>query len=64
MRLKGSSHQKTDPLARSNVWLNATREKTAVLMNVEKIVANHIQKLQFMDLRYEDGFDVESLDSF
>lgn len=55
MKLKGGSHPKWDKR-----WGNSSQEQVSSYMDVKKILSVPVQKLQFMDLRYEERISVEA----
>jgi YD repeat-containing protein len=60
MKLRGSSASKVDV---GGHWKNASRAQVSKYMDIDNIFSDPIKKLQFMDLHYQKGISVESLDA-
>ncbi|WP_193392331.1 N-acetylglucosaminidase, partial [Legionella shakespearei] len=64
-RLKGSSSSKYEMRINGRQrWVEASRDQIREHMNIEKLLADPVQKFQFLDLRYEAEFEVDTLDDF
>ena len=62
MSLKGSSTSKYW-IGGNKLWADASREQVKNAMDVDKLFADPVKKMQFLDLHYQEGLNARDIDA-
>ena len=61
MNIKGKSSPKYW-VGGDELWRNASRAQVMDAMSIDELLSDPVNKMQFLDLHYQDGYSVEDLD--